>query len=244
MPKQRVRCRRGLAREGAVDDFLDGDDAVSCDLFFGGFGDDTHDGLGVARAGVNPGARLGPVNADAVLGVDLFGGEFFLQGGDGAVGFFAGTVEFGFHDLVTGDFFDQGGDRFSRGGHQLENIGHAHQGIAAGDDAGVDDPAVPFAADDGVVAEHGVDDVGFADGGSDDAGAGGGGDVIEHAAAGEIRHGDAGLFGEEKFGAEREGIFFADVVAMLVDDGEAIGVGVLGEAYRGALAADFIGEAC
>ena len=39
----------------------------------GGFGDDAHDRLGVARPGVDPG--VGPVDADAVLRVDLFRGE-------------------------------------------------------------------------------------------------------------------------------------------------------------------------
>ena len=58
--------------------------------------------------------------------------------------------------------------RLAGGGHQLQDVGHADQGVAAGDDARVDDAAVAFAADDGVVLEHGVDDVGFADGRADD----------------------------------------------------------------------------
>ena len=85
------------------------------------------------------------------------------------------------------------------------------------------------------------DDVGFADGGADDPAVVGGGDVVEHPAAGEIRDGNSRQAGENPLGAEGEGIFFADIDAVFVDDREAIGIGVLGEADGGALAADFIG---
>lgn len=69
--------------------------------FGGGFGDDSHDGFGVAGSGVDPAG--GPVDSDAVLGVDFFVGEGFFDGFDGFFGGFAGALELGFQDFVAGD---------------------------------------------------------------------------------------------------------------------------------------------
>src|SRR6185369_17846626 len=67
-------------------------------------------------------------------------------------------------------------------------------------------------------------------------------DVVEHAGGGEVGDEDTGSGGagvppaagaQERFGREGEGVLLADVPAALVDDGEAVGVGVLGEADVG-----------
>ena len=88
------------------------------------------------------------------------------------------------------------------------------------------------------------DDVGFADRRADDAAAVAGGDVVEHPAAGEIGDRDAaGLARQHPLGGQGERIFFADVGAVFIDDGQAVGIGVLGEADGGLLPADFVAQA-
>jgi hypothetical protein len=185
---------------------------------------------------------IGPIDADAVLIVDFLACVAFFQCRDDAIGVFAAAGELGFDDLIARNLRDELADGEVGGGHELENVGHPDETVAAGDDSGVDDAAVAFAADNRAMGEHGLNDVGFADGGADDLAFVGGGNVIEHSAGGEIGDGDAGAAGKEPFGAEDEGIFFADVFAGFVDDGEAIGVGILGEADGGVMPADFIGE--
>src|SRR5829696_9120243 len=73
------------------------------------FGDDSHDRLGVARPGVDPGAV--PVDAQAVLGVDFFAGEFFLQGFHGAIRILPLALKLRFHDLVARNLGHQLADR-------------------------------------------------------------------------------------------------------------------------------------
>ena len=69
-----------------------------------------------------------------------------------------------------------------------------------------------------------------------------GGDVVDHAAGGEVGDYGDGLDQHARVGAEGEGVFFADVGAVLIDEGEAVGVGVLGEADGGVFFADLGAE--
>ena len=52
-----------------------------------------------------------------------------------------------------------------------------------------------------------------------------------------------GLLGQHEPGGQGQGIFLADVVAVLVHDRQSVGVGVLGEADGRLLPADFVGQA-
>ena len=124
----------------------------------------------------------------------------------------------------------------------MKDVGDGDEAVASGDDAGVDHTAVTFAADDRGVGEHGLNDVSFADGSAEDAAVESGGDVVEHPAGGEVGDGEAGSAGENPSGTESEGIFLTDVNTGFIDDGEAVGVGVLREADGGVVAADFIGK--
>ena len=51
----------------------------------------------------------------------------------------------------------------------------------------------------------------------------------------------ARLARQDPLGGQGQGIFFADVDAVFIDDGQAVGIGVLGEADGGLLPADFVG---
>lgn len=187
---------------------------------------------------MHPGAI--PVDADAVLGIDLFRSEFFLQRFDGPVGVFAAAFKLGFHDFVAGNLGDELADGFSGGGHELQDVGHAHHAVPAGNDAGIDDPAIAFAADDRSLLEHGQNDVGFADGRADDLACGGGGNVVDHSAAGEVGRGETGLFRQDQLGGQGQGIFFANISAVFINDGQTVGIGILRKADGGVLSADFI----
>ena len=184
----------------------------------------------------------GEIDADTILGVDFLGRIVGFEGLDGALGVFTAAGEFGFDDLVARDLSDELADGEVGGGHELKDVGDGDKAVAAGNDAGVDDAAVAFAADDRAVGEHGLNDVGFADGSAEDAAVVCGGDVVEHSAGGEVGDGKAGAAGENPFGTKSEGIFLADVSAVFIDDGEAVGIGVLSEADGGVVAANLVGQ--
>ncbi|MEZ6163478.1 MAG: hypothetical protein R3B67_03480 [Phycisphaerales bacterium] len=79
------------------------------------------------------------------------------------------------------------------------------------------------------------------------------GDIVDHAAGGEVDDEDGFVVARlvviihacfhECHGAEDERVFLADVLAAFVDDGEAVGVGVLCETDIGFEAGDGIAEA-
>jgi len=165
-----------------------------------------------------------------------------FKGLDDTLGIFTAAGEFGLDDLVARNLSDKLADGEVGVGHELKDVGDGDEAVAAGDDAGVDHATVALAADGRAVGEHGLNDVGFADGSAEDAAIVGGGDVVEHSAGGEVGDGNAGAAGENPLGAQRQGIFLADVNAVFIDDGEAVGIGVLREADGGVLAANFIGQ--
>ena len=59
---------------------------------------------------------------------------------------------------------DKLGEGLAGVSHEVEDHGHGEEGVANVADAGVDDAAVAFAADDGLFGEEAFDDVDFTDG--------------------------------------------------------------------------------
>ena len=105
-----------------------------------GFGDDAHDRFGVAGAGVDPG--VGPVDANAVLDVDLLVGEFFFNGLNGSVGVFATAGELGFYNFIAWQIVDNLLEGLAHAGHQLQDVSDTHKAITAGHDTGIDHATV------------------------------------------------------------------------------------------------------
>ena len=70
------------------------------------------------------------------------------ESSDDPVGFLRGRLDLVFQHHVEGYFVPQLGDRLTRRGHHLQDQAHRRKAVPAGMDFGVDDPAVPFAADD------------------------------------------------------------------------------------------------
>ncbi len=127
---------------------------------------------------------------------------------------------------------------------QVEHERHARERVAHPADPRQDDAAVALAADDAVVGLERRDHVRLADRGADDRGPRElRGDRVDQAARREIRRGDAGTEAFE--GSQRregERVLLADEDASLVDDREAVRVGILREADRRAMRTRRLGK--
>src|SRR3954471_1872503 len=91
--------KRGYGSQHAIRDRLHLGDLLLRGRPIRRLGDDPHDWLGVAGAGVNP--RAVPVDADAVLRVDLLAREFHLDRLDCSIRVLSPALEFRLHDLVA-----------------------------------------------------------------------------------------------------------------------------------------------
>ena len=131
------------------------DRAYPADVFLRGFairglGDDAHDRLGVARPGVHPGAgpsRCGcrPACRSFRVANSFFNASTARLASSRRHSNFVLTISY------RGISATSCADRLAGGGHERQDVRHADQAVAAGDDARIDHAAVAFAADDGVV---------------------------------------------------------------------------------------------
>ncbi len=142
-------------------------------------------------------------------------------------------VNFGLDDRVAGQLVGQLADRKLSLGHRVEQLRHADEAVADHADARIDRTPVALAAENGVLGQHHVDDVGLADRRAEVPLVVPFGDRLGHAAAGAIRHNRPAPVAEDMVGDDRHGILFAQVPAGRVDHGQAIGVGILAEAHLG-----------
>jgi hypothetical protein len=123
-----------------------------------------------------------------------------------------------------------------------EEEGNAHQGVTAVVQFGIDDAAVAFAADHGLVFLHGVHHVDLAHGGSKVLAAGLLGHVAEGPGRREVRHRVAGLVLEHVVGHGHQRVLFAEHAAVFAHQGQAVHVGVHHDAQVVAALFNFVGD--
>lgn len=207
-----------------------------------GLGVDADDGLGVRFAQVYP--AVGKVDFHAVDVGNLLVGIAGLDSGEYGVDVGAGLEhELHLHNLVgrvCGAELAHGLARFCKQGQEEC---HAHERVAAIVQLGVYDAAVALAAYYGPGFLHLGGDVYFAYGGSVILSATGDGHVAQGAARAEVAHGVARSMLQHVVGNRHEGVFFAEHLAVLVDNGEAVNVGVDHEGHVGHAAGHQVGNA-
>ena len=137
------------------------------------------------------------------------------------------------HDLVTRQLGRQLANRKPTGRHGVQQNRHADEAVADQAHAGIDWAAVPLAAENRLMFEHGIDDVRLAHRRTHQRHAMPLGDVLRHAAGGAIDHNRAAPLAEHVLNAHRHGILLAQVAARAVDHGQPVGVRVLAEADVG-----------
>ena len=183
---------------------------------------------------------VGKVDADAVDVAHALARERRLELGkrrcDGREPADRREVELGLDDRVAGESVDDLRQRFAARRDQVEHERHRAQRIAHPADLGHDHAAVAFAAEEALGGLERAHDVRLADRGAVHDGAGElGRDVVDHARGREVRRErerPAQL--EHALRREDERVLLADVAAVLVDDRQPVGVGILRETAGGA----------
>ena len=144
-----------------------------------------------------------------------------------------GALELRLDEGVAGDAGDELAQRLAGLGEVVEDHRDADQAVPHRNDSGLDDAAAALAAENRAGGLHGRHHVCLAGRAANDGNAGLGGDVVDHPAGAEVRGEGAFAVLQHPGRTEGEGVFLADVGAVLVDEGEAVGIRVLGEADDG-----------
>ena len=129
--------------------------------------------------------------------------------------------------------------RHAAGGHRVEHERHADEAVADQADAGIDHTAVAFAAEHGVRRQHHVDDVRLADRRAMERHAVLAGDVF--ASFGwwsNWSRSAPGVLTQHVIDTDGQRVLFADIAAVLIDDCQAVGVGILAESDLGVMLRD------
>ena len=157
--------------------------------------------------------------------------EMRFQRDDQCGDFFAGQFHGGFVDRVSGDTCHQLRNSLTTRGHEIKDLSHPDKAVAYITDSRIDWAAIPFAAENGIVCDHGVGNIGFADGAQLNRAAVLLGDVGGHSAGRTIGDDDPLLLGRSQDVVQHKSqrVLFADVLAPLVNNRQAVGVRVLAE---------------
>jgi serine/threonine-protein kinase len=197
----------------------------------GRLGDHAHDRLGVARPNMDP--AILPVQAKAIERVCQDAGPAPLQGREQAGQTVPRHGVLVLDDGVARQLTGQFAQLPTRMGHQVQNQPHANEGVADAADTRVDDAAVALAADHGPDFLHLLDHVGLADGcpvaGAIELPR----HVLDGARGGHVDDHRAALLLQSEADGQCEGQFLAEAAARLINQGQAVGVGIEDEADRG-----------